>query len=290
LSRPSSSLVFLFGSYCASTYLTYLSPLQTTSYESLGDLILSRVDGFSASVRYVLNLGAVLGESFRLVEIMDIMHLLHGKFFDDNADAAFLHVKQAQGTLQVAVDEGVLYMEYEGGAEDDLDHSSLTGAVPFTPRPSESMIEEISYSFCHDVWRSSLLDVMLGSQKRETHRTIALMLESRQDTEQLLGFLSQTRLFNHWRESGDFVKASSVALLVGTDFVSLGLYDQSIQILQDAIGMLTLTESMHMDIGDEEGMLTDRSKIMTYSFDPHPGYFQHQPFPGVCLILLQSTK
>jgi hypothetical protein len=208
-------------------------------YESLGDLILSRVDGFHSSVRHVLNLGAVLGESFKLVEIVDIMQLLHVKVDDGNSNTQYLHAKQAQEALEVAVYEGVLYMEYEGGAAEDTDYYS--GDIDYSS--SVSKVEDVSFSFSHDVWRSSILRVMLDSQKRETHRMIALTLESRQGVEELSDFLSKTRLFNHWRGSGDFSKASSAALHVSRDFISLGLYDQSIQILHDTIGILNLSDA-----------------------------------------------
>jgi hypothetical protein len=218
-------------------------------YESLGDLILSRVDGFHSSVRHVLNLGAVLGESFHLVEIVDIIKMLNVKVDHDMSNNPhYLQAMQSQEALEVAVYEGVLHMEYGGGAAGDTKRRISLQYIS-----SVSKVEDVSFSFSHEIWRSSILRVMLDSQKRETHRIIALTLESRLGVGELSDFLSKTRLFYHWRGSGNFSKASSAALNAGTDFISLGLYDQSIQILHDAIGILNRSDAGIVD-DDDKGM------------------------------------
>jgi len=204
-------------------------------------LLLSRVDGFETPVRDALSLGAVMGESFTLLDVVDVMNLvLSGN--DDSCGVSL--AKNIETALGKAVEEGVLYVEYGGGDMDDApvetndefdgNTASIKQEVPFVPR-----VEDISFTFCHDIWRSSILNIMLDSRKRDTHRLIALTLESRRETD----FVSNTILFNHLRSSGDFVKAASVALSVARDFVSLGLYDECIQILQECLGMWTLNES-----------------------------------------------
>jgi hypothetical protein len=194
-------------------------------------LLLSRVDRLEAPVRDALSLGAVIGESFTLLDVVDVMQLVVG----DNDDSGDSLAKNIEAALGKAVTAGVLDVEYGGGEMEDAPKENNDEFDEIVPRGSD-----ISFTFSHDIWRASILNVMLDSRKVDTHRRIALILESRRETD----FVSNAKLFNHLRLSGDFVKAVPVALSVAHDFVNLGLYDECTQILQDCLGMWTLNESL----------------------------------------------
>jgi len=213
---------------------------ETAQYASLGDILLHRLDSFDATVRNALNLGAVLGESFTLIDVSEILFRFHDSKGTDFSLHATVHE-----ALSIAVKEGVLFVEYTGGGKDTFDEPNQEST---TPSPDLAFSEgnlqyvDVCYTFSHKGWRSSILQVMLDSRIRDTHRMIALTLESRQGTEPT-DFLSKAKLFNHWRACGNFPKTAFVALLAWKDFVNLGLYDDSIQVLRDAIGMWSFPSS-----------------------------------------------
>jgi hypothetical protein len=108
--------------------------------------------------------------------------------------------------------------------------------VDYPKNDKSLLVENVTYLFSHDVWRSTILDLMLDSRKRTMHRTIAFTLESgcidgKRD------YVSRLRLFAHWKGSGDFVKASALALCVGKMFEDIGLNKQRIRLYNDALDM-----------------------------------------------------
>jgi tetratricopeptide (TPR) repeat protein len=212
-----------------------------TAFESVGELLLHRIDSFDVSVRNVLNLGAVLGNSFELIEIVAVLQRMSGE--DPQLD--ILRMESTRAALEFAVEEGILYMQYDTEEKNDNAEipfgESITSMASSNPhrshRPDGHPSNKfVTYTFCHDIWRTMILNLMLDSRKRDMHRIIALTLEAQHgdDTDD---YLSRMKLFSHWKASGESTKAAELALCIGKSFESLGLQDQSIKLYEDAIEM-----------------------------------------------------
>jgi tetratricopeptide (TPR) repeat protein len=211
-----------------------------TAFESVGELLLHRVDSFDVSVRNVLNLGAVLGNSFELIEIVAVLQRMSGE--DPQVDK--LRMESTRAALEFAVEEAILYMQYDTGDKNDsaeiLFGESMTSLASSNPnrlhRPDGHPSNNLTYTFCHDIWRTMILNLMLDSRKRDMHRIIAVTLEA-QHGDDTNDYLSRMKLFSHWKASGESTKAAKLALCIGNSFESLGLQDQSIRLYEDAIEM-----------------------------------------------------
>ena len=206
------------------------------AFASVGELLLHRVDSLDASVRIVLHVGAILGNSFVLSEIVAVMQRMSGE--DRKGDE--MHTDTTIASLELAVHEGILYLQYGSGESDDADEGtfgeSITSLASSSPmrqdvHPSPNFA---SYTFCHDTWRTTILNLMLDSRKRDMHRIIAETLEA-QHGEELDNYLPRMKLFSHWKASGEPTKAANLALSIGNSFEELGLQEQGIKLYEDAI-------------------------------------------------------
>jgi hypothetical protein len=179
------------------------------SYESFGDLILQRLDNFDLTTRNMLNVGGVIGLSFTLDDVVAVQLR--------NSDSTEATVRShAEAALQVAVDGGILECTE---SESDLGKPTKT------------------FSFHHAVWRTALLNLMLGGRKRDLHRSIAETLESQKDERG--DYMFNTQLFHHWISCYNFEKAAELALEVGRHFEErLGLPAQSIRLYNDSLDLL----------------------------------------------------
>lgn len=93
------------------------------------------------------------------------------------------------------------------------------------------------YAFYHAVWRTALLNIMLEGRKRDLHRVLAETLE---DQDVGVGdYMFNTKLFNHWINSGNFGKSAQLAVALGKHFEErLGLPAQSIRLYNESLGLL----------------------------------------------------
>ena len=224
------------------THLLILETVKMTVYTSFDQLILHRIDSLDAGVRNILNLGAVLGSTFELIEVVEVFRQLHVE------SSATAQVKQTKEALRVAVKEGILDIFYFAG-------ENRQSRLPRTPSqsafdsgcnelPSRDLdpVECITYSFCHDIWRSTILKLMLSSRRRDVHRIIAETLEYRQH-ENTKNYFSKMKLFRHWRDSGVFEKTAELALSIGTRFEDLGLNTHRIRLAEEAMAMLGASDN-----------------------------------------------
>jgi hypothetical protein len=175
-------------------------------------LVLQRLDAFDLNVRNVLNIGAVIGLSFSLDEVVGV----EIRTSDGSKDAVKKITEEALG---VAVEEGILECKTCMG-DNESDGKPVT-----------------KYAFYHAVWRTALLNIMLEGRKRDLHRVLAETLE-----EQDVGvgdYMFNTKLFNHWIHSGNFGKAAELAIMLGKHFEErLGLPAQSIRLYNEALDLL----------------------------------------------------
>ena len=160
--------------------------------ESIAEIILHRVDSFDISVRNVLNVGALLGMSFSLRGILEVLK-------DGETKEADLK-KEIVESLRGAVNEGIIYFG-EDKESQSISHEALAsnGAL---------------FTFHLDVWRSTLLGLMLDSRKRTVHKKISQWLISRMETE-TVSIEYRKRICDHWKAAGDTDKATTTALAIG---------------------------------------------------------------------------
>jgi tetratricopeptide (TPR) repeat protein len=185
------------------------------TFDSFADLVLQRLDSFDINTRNVLNIGAVIGLSFTLDELVAV----ELRTSDGCEDAVR---KLTEEALQTAVEDGIL--ESREMSDEDSDEE-----------------ESCRYAFCHAVWRGTLLNLMLEGRKRDLHRVIAETLEE-SETESN-DYMFQTKLFKHWVKSGNLLKSTQLALSVGRHFEErLGLPAQSIRIYTEALDLLRESE------------------------------------------------
>mmetsp|Transcript_14864 Transcript_14864/g.20999 ORF Transcript_14864/g.20999 Transcript_14864/m.20999 type:complete len:1620 (-) Transcript_14864:2986-7845(-) len=204
------------------------------AFGSISDLILHRVDSFDATVRNVLNLGAVLGSSFDLLEIVAVLQ----HFIGASQTQKSLHARKISCALDTLVEEGILQQVFEGGEEEESEHLGDSDCDYNLEEQGQKLeAANRSYTFCHDVWRSSITQLMLDSRKRDMHKVIALTFESLHG-EVRKDFQSRIKLFSHWKAGGDFAKTASLALSIGKSFEEQGLNNQSIRLYSETLDML----------------------------------------------------
>jgi predicted ATPase len=131
-----------------------------TRMGSVPEIILHRIDSFDVAVRNILNIGAVLGKSFTLKEVTAVLKENHDM---KEADLE----KEAVESLDMAIAEGILRVEETPDPERDNNDEEKSGNV--------------SYTFYHSIWQTTILSLMLDSRKRDVHRKIALSMEARED-------------------------------------------------------------------------------------------------------------
>jgi len=213
---------------------------QSGTQLSLSQLMLQRIDGFAGQGRNILNVAAILGLSFEFSDLVEVVRHLNVE--SGSAEQQLLVSDTpniVKAILDFAVREGILH---EQGADDDqgafsFADSSLVAQLHrrFTEKLT-SMDGTCCYAFTHDVWRSTILKLMLDSSKQNIHHTIAITLDAASSDSEC-NYVSQLRIFGHWKWSGDFVGAATVALAVGETFEGLGLSAQSIRLSNEAIDM-----------------------------------------------------
>jgi len=162
--------------------------------ESISEIILHRIDSFDLSIRNTLNVGAVLGETFKFADVLAVLR--------ESSDSREEDLRrQVVESLSESLNEGILEIV---GAEGDLDATEACEN------------DETQFSFHHRVWRSTLLGLMLDSRKRDVHRKIAMSMNKVLEADGLsLDF--KIKLFSHWKATGDTAEATSIALLAGQE-------------------------------------------------------------------------
>ena len=209
------------------------SDTETAVYNSVGELILRRVDAFSPSVRLVLNVAAVFGSSFKLLEAVAILNQMVAP-----PQRPSVVVDKVKADLDVLVSEGVLRFVYEGFENGDEEDGicAFPCGLPSVPLDDDWELQDLTYNFSHGMWRSTTLKLMLDSRKRDIHRIIAHTMETYIDKHSC-DYLTRVNLFGHLKACGESTKAASLALYIGKSFENLGLHDQAIKIYNDSLAM-----------------------------------------------------
>jgi class 3 adenylate cyclase len=195
--------------------------------DSLNEIILHRIDTLDMNVRNLMNVAAILGMSFRLRDLLEVMR--DGDSREDDLR------KQTLESLQTATVEGII-----NRVEKD-DPSRAIAKV-------KSGDDEELYAFHFDVWRKTLLGLMLDSRKRNVNKKIAQFMEDRMAKESV-SVEFRKKICGHWKAAGDTTKATNTVLSIGKSLEDeLGLPGDSIALYEE------MMELWGWDKDDEESI------------------------------------
>jgi predicted ATPase len=173
--------------------------------------------------------------SFQLADLVEI--LVHRPSDSDTKkEGAHTIDESVRETLRAAVKEGIMYVELRNVESEELEEAR--GDPEFVPE--DCAPSDLIYFFAHDMWRAAILKLVLDERKQQLHEAIASRLEIECDSA-ADDFVFQIRIFNHWRQSGNVLKAGGIALVIGKTYESLGLAIPSARLYQEAISVGTQT-------------------------------------------------
>lgn len=191
------------------------------------------MDSLDDSVRKTLHICAVLGEEFDVSDLLAVAETSSST--DRNAT-----LNTILEELQFVIEEDIL-QEIPGHISDpndrDLCEDSSHDRVETDSFQREEAVLSIRYRFTHIEWKNAILGLMLVSRKRDMHKTIALAFESRELVCKKMDYRSRMKLFTHWKESGERVKAVGISIDILKKFELLGFQNQSLAVINDAICM-----------------------------------------------------
>lgn len=188
---------------------------------NIGELVLHRMDSLPASVRTHLNLGAILGSLFELMDVVTVFEQCRGV----KKEERLVHAKSVHESLDEAVRKGILEV-----VDSDFHGRFGSSDHPYAPHNT-------TYKFTHDVWRSNILRLTLDEWKRDMHSLIAQSMETVMDTEFADDYRLLTKLFCHWKESGSAEKAAILALKMGRSLENIGLTRQGLVVYHESLDM-----------------------------------------------------
>jgi len=201
---------------------------------SVGGIIVHRLDTFTRTVRTILDLGAVLGTSFDLADIINVTNRTADCPFEDKEENS----QKIHDALDFLVNEGILVEVCLGG--DVEGEHYIENDLRAEPSPSslkkDHVFQDKTYTFCHDIWRASILSLMLESRKKRIHKFIASSLQA-QTKKCNTDYMSLMKIWNHLTAAGERTQAADVALAVGKSFEGLGMYEQSVKLYEDTLGL-----------------------------------------------------
>lgn len=207
----------------------------TEKNKSVEEIILHRIDTLDLLVRGTLNIGAVLGICFTLGEVVSV--LKENSDSKDDKDAR----QQALDSLKVAVNEGILVLT---GETQDVSESFCF----------DKLDDTTSFSFVQEIWRDTLLGLMLASRKRDVHRKTANSLEECMPSNATLDY--RMKILNHWMESGTTEKSTETALIVGELLQSSSRLPDTVSIYEDCLSMFGwFKESLRENYGFSQELL-----------------------------------
>lgn len=233
-----------------------------SNFASVNELQLSRIDALDFNVRNVLQLCAVIGIEFELVDAA----LAYQEMFVNVKDQA--RQEEAASTLRLALDaaieEGILEQSHiiteglpqQSEEEDDI-HGRSMGDVSISLKGRHAhpfYLENRRIRFTHDSWRQTVLNVLLDERKQEMHHHVAASLERDLENDVALNeddtFDRRMIVFRQWKLSGNFDKASSIALSMGNQMMRFGFNSQAILLFDDVLSTLT-----NAKVADEDAEL-----------------------------------
>lgn len=210
-------------------------------FATVTEMMVHRIDAFDSEVRNLLNVAAVMGDSFEMSDIRSVMHRMSGDV--PAIETLLLHADRVQRLLDQLVEEGIIIEDVgETGRQKSVYQRKGTGEITGI-RPA-GFIEKRTYFFAHGVWRSAIMKMMLRIRQAVIHRYAALVLEQKFGLAST-DYMQKMRVFAHWKASGDSTKAATLALAIGDSLEELGMSGDSVKIFDEAL-------SMWEELDDEE--------------------------------------
>jgi hypothetical protein len=191
----------------------------------MNDFLLHRLDRLSSHGTELLQLCALLGLEFSLSELLLV---------------------RFEGWPSRSQVDDILKLLSDADKDAILNQTCQTGTVKLGKRSTKDpgtdlpvRYDDRTYMFPHSMWRDCLLGTMLKEQRQRLQRYVAKKLEeeymqeeARLDHRQLKQYL---KIFLHWNESGDLIKATNLAKRIGKHLASLQLHQQSLDVCMEAM-------------------------------------------------------
>lgn len=206
---------------------------------NIGELVLNRMDSLPSSVRTHLNLGAILGNVFELLDVVSVFEQYRGVHEEERLK----HAKSVHESLEEAVRKGILEVATK---ENEIHARYSSSDHPYAA-------SNTTYKFTHDVWRSNILRLTLDEWKRDMHTLIAQSMEKAMDEDLASDYRTLTKLFSHWKESGSARQAAVLALKMGRSLESMGLSHQSLLVYRESLDMWKSMDSNDVHDGSIGG-------------------------------------
>lgn len=219
-----------------------------SNFASVNELQLSRIDALDFNVRNVLQLCAVMGMEFELIDAA----LAYSEMFANVKDQ--IRQNEASASLRLALDaaieEGILEQSYIMTEERNAEEGDIGGrsmgdvSISLKRRQAHPFyLNNRRIRFTHDSWRQTVLNVLLDERKQEIHHHVAASLERDLENDVALNeddtFDRRMIVFRHWKLSGNFDKASLMALSMGSQMMWFGFNSQAILLFEDVLSTLT---------------------------------------------------
>lgn len=199
------------------------SPVATIDVGNIGEIVLHRMDSLPSTVRTHLNLGAILGSAFELMDVVTVFE----QYRDVTKDGRLEHAQAVHESLDQAVKKGILEVTNKESA---VRTRYNTSEHPYAAH-------NIIFKFTHDVWRSNILRLTLDEWKKDMHNLIAQSMETVMDSQPANDYQVLTRLFSHWKGSGRAKEAATLALQMGRNLEDMGLTHQSLIVYRESLDM-----------------------------------------------------
>lgn len=204
------------------------------------EFVIHRIDRLPSSVRTYLNLGAILGPTFELLDVVTVFEQ-YRELRGVQTGEQLKHAKSVHESLEEAVKEGIL--------EIATGESALHTRYNMSEHPYSS--ENTTYKFTHGIWISNILSLTLDEWKKEMHGLIAQSMERVIDSQLANDNRVLKRLFSHWKGSGSAQKAAALALKMGRNLEEIGLTHRSIIIYREALELWKTMDNNNEEIADE---------------------------------------
>ena len=227
-----------------------------SNFASVNELQLSRIDALDFNVRNVLQLCAVIGMEFQLIDAAlaysEMFPNVKGQMHQNGVSASL------RLSLDAAIEEGILEQSYittEGLPKRNVEEGDiLGGSMGDVSQAHPLYFNNRRIRFTHDSWRQTVLDLLLDERKQEMHHHVAASLERDLETDAVLDeddtFDRRMIVFRQWKLSGNFDKTSSMALSMGSQMMWFGFNSQAILLFEDVLSTLT-----NAKIADEDAEL-----------------------------------
>ena len=188
-----------------------------------------KMDGLPSAVQTLLNLAALLGTKFELLDLIIVMEQ-YNKI--DEKDR-LVHAKSVHGSLTEAVKGGILI---EDSTSERPCNLSYANSHPYNERNA-------TYKFAHGLWRNAILKLTLDGWKRDMQ---IIILESKYDDAIML-----KKLFSVWKKDVSRSIAAELALLIGEKLTCIGHQRYCVEVIKEALTLWDNSE-FDQDIASDE--------------------------------------